>query len=227
MKLGKQVIKLCERVNIETLSDSDKEKEIYDLVDSMIQTLLKDGASAEIQTGLNRDSERGDVTHRYYSNSYPKWYKNIGVKNQDDLKKIVRTKKGIAYKRLVDTAKDILVNGYQDDNTQYEPDDFYRKLVGEKPVGRYDSSESLKGVKMKLARTVINLCNESLDDELKKAHPYLSGAKVKSGPHTKEDATKEAKELREKGTHATIWHLSGPKSGPKSKYVVTVGDGKH
>lgn len=144
MKLAKQILSLCERVNIETMSANDKEKELNDLVDSMIQTLLKDGSSAEIQTGLNRDDQRGDVTHRYYSNNYPKWYKTIGVKNQDDLKKIVKTKKGIAYKRLVDTAKDILINGYQDDNTQYEPDDYYRKLVGEKPVGRYDSSESVR-----------------------------------------------------------------------------------
>lgn len=108
---------------------------------------------------------------------------------------------------------------------------FELKAINDKEFDVHNSKGKIEGVVVKKKggryRFEMLETNESLDDELAKAHPYLSGAKVKSGPHTKEEAVKEAKELRAKGTHASVWHLSGPKSGPRSKFVVTVGDGKY
>lgn len=58
--------------------------------------------------------------------------------------------------------------------------------------------------------------------KLKEKHPALSGTAVHSGGENKADATAKAKQLRADGIHATIWHVDGPKSGPKSVYVVGV-----
>ncbi len=43
-----------------------------------------------------------------------------------------------------------------------------------------------------------------------------------AGDLPRDEALIEAKRLRKDGVHATIWHIEGPKTGPKSKYVVAV-----
>ena len=43
-----------------------------------------------------------------------------------------------------------------------------------------------------------------------------------SGGHTRDEAKSKAVALREGGTHATIWHVDGPKTGKKSSYAVAV-----
>lgn len=43
-----------------------------------------------------------------------------------------------------------------------------------------------------------------------------------SGGHTRDEAKSKAVALRDGGTHATIWHVDGPKTGAKSSYAVAV-----
>lgn len=57
-------------------------------------------------------------------------------------------------------------------------------------------------------------------EKLKK---QVSGAKYYSHG-TEDEAKKVARELRVDGIHATIWHMEGPKTGPKSVYAVAVPD---
>lgn len=61
--------------------------------------------------------------------------------------------------------------------------------------------------------------------------PGKAGFDTKRGPAsgdeyhsegTKDEATATAKKLRAEGVHATIWHIDGPKTGPKSVYAVAV-----
>jgi phage-related protein (TIGR01555 family) len=61
--------------------------------------------------------------------------------------------------------------------------------------------------------------------------PGKAGFDTKRGPAsgdeyhsegTKDEATATAKKLRADGVHATIWHIDGPKTGPKSVYAVAV-----
>lgn len=115
---------------------------IKELVDGMIETMLHDVMGAEVRNSLIRDhstSYIGDVVGRDYFNSFPKWYREIGAKNQEDFKKIVKSKSGIRYKRIEDIAKDILANGYSDKYRQYPPDDAYLRLIGKEELGIWDS----------------------------------------------------------------------------------------
>lgn len=49
-----------------------------------------------------------------------------------------------------------------------------------------------------------------------------NGSEEHSSGHSREEAIKKAKELRDQGIHGSIHHGEGPKSGPKSKYSVRV-----
>lgn len=79
---------------------------------------------------------------------------------------------------------------------------------------------------MKIAQTVLSICETTSDAELmkkfKERHPYASGQKVHSGPFDHDKAKEVAKKLRAEGKHGTIWHIGGPKSGKKSLYVVMI-----
>lgn len=54
-------------------------------------------------------------------------------------------------------------------------------------------------------------------------HPYAIGYKVHSSGHTRDAAIAEGKRLRSEGSHASVWHHEGPRTGKKSKYFVCVG----
>lgn len=54
-----------------------------------------------------------------------------------------------------------------------------------------------------------------------KAHLF-NGQKLHSAGHTNEEASNKVKELRSSGVHATYTHISGPKTGNKSKHAVMV-----
>jgi hypothetical protein len=56
-----------------------------------------------------------------------------------------------------------------------------------------------------------------------KEKTHVSGpVKALSDGHTREEALKKAKALRAKGISANVWHQSGPKTGPKSQYFISV-----
>lgn len=68
----------------------------------------------------------------------------------------------------------------------------------------------------------------SRDDEGKfkeKFGDVQTGNEYHSSGH-RDAATSVAKGLRKEGVHATIWHLEGPRTGPKSKYAVAVPSNK-
>jgi len=51
----------------------------------------------------------------------------------------------------------------------------------------------------------------------------FNGTKIHESNHTRDSATTKAKEMRSSGTYASIHHVGGPRTGPKSNYLVSVG----
>lgn len=54
----------------------------------------------------------------------------------------------------------------------------------------------------------------------KQKHPYAQGHEFHSGGHNRDAAISKAKEMRNNGDFATIWHIGGPKTGAKSNYAI-------
>lgn len=88
---------------------------------------------AEINTGLifeNGDTT-GKVINRTYDNTYPEWYREVGAKNKEDFKKILESKSGARYERLVKIAEDRLLNGYETRTSgPVLPDNSFRQSKG-------------------------------------------------------------------------------------------------
>lgn len=114
------------------------DEEIQSLIDVEVEAMLSEvmeatpGKRSGVQIVNPKDGE-GYLKNINTStqSDFPKWYRDIGVKNKDDLKKVVESKKGKRYQRLLEVAKDRLENGYESKiNGRIEPDNYYRQLLG-------------------------------------------------------------------------------------------------
>ncbi len=97
----------------------------------------------EVQSGVKgeRSGKMMDVGDGYEfintstQSTYPKWYRDIGVKSKEHFEKIVSSRKGPIWKRIKEIAQDRLENGGADgEGIPFEPSNEWRKLKGMEPV---------------------------------------------------------------------------------------------
>lgn len=67
----------------------------------------------------------------------------------------------------------------------------------------------------------IEKSEEDHGSTFKSKYPYVSGENVHSVVEGRDEAMHQARRMRSEGVYASIWHHSGPKTGPKSKYYIT------
>jgi hypothetical protein len=81
------------------------------LIESELSNMAEEIRMAEVNTGLVDTADGGK--NRFYDNSFPEWYREAGVKNQEHLSKVLESKTGPVYERLKAIAQDRLTNGYE------------------------------------------------------------------------------------------------------------------
>ena len=73
------------------------------------------------------------------ASTFPEWYREAGVKNKEHLAKVMESKSGPVYERLLAIAEDRLINGYETPTSRSAPSNEFLSLVGreqaEIPVG--------------------------------------------------------------------------------------------
>jgi hypothetical protein len=77
--------------------------------------------------------------------TFPKWYKEAGVKNKEHFQKVIEAKKGPVWSRIKKIAEDRLENGGRDgEGIPVEPSNEWRKLKGQEPIVLNQDSNLLR-----------------------------------------------------------------------------------
>ena len=101
-----------------------------DMVNAEIDEMVYEVQQAEISTGLTKN-KRGEFDSRWYENTFPEYYRDLGVKNKEDMQRLASKKSGKPYERMVEIAKDRLENGYESKiSGQNMPNETYLALIG-------------------------------------------------------------------------------------------------
>lgn len=107
-----------------------------DLILDEIENMRHEVEQAQVQNGLV--TTQGGEKTRFYSNTYPEWYKTIGTKNKKDFYKLIENQKGKRYERIRAVAEERLRDGYESPITGRNlPDEtFLRASVPEKAIAK-------------------------------------------------------------------------------------------
>lgn len=106
-------------------------------INSELQAMVNEIKYAEVNSGLVRKNGEGtgEVLGRFYDNTFPEWYRETGAKNKEDFFKIVESKKGKRYEKLLAIAEDRLLNGYENITSgRVMPDNEFRTIKGQDQV---------------------------------------------------------------------------------------------
>jgi hypothetical protein len=111
--------------------------------------MIEEIKNSEINTGLV-DTADG-AKNRFYDNSYPEWYKDLGVKNKEEFLEVIESKSGAKYEKIKALAEERLSNGYESKQFgQVMPDEDFRKYKGLDPavsgsaISKTDAHRGLK-----------------------------------------------------------------------------------
>lgn len=137
-----------------------------EIMDSEIKTMMDEIREAEINTGLI-DTAEGTKT-RFYDNSFPDWYREVGVKNKEDFFKAIEKKSGPKYERIKQLAEKRLTDGYEGKTTRNLPNEEFRELMGMSRSGA--EMPSIDAVRTSFDRANTQPNSRYIDENMIKKH---------------------------------------------------------
>jgi len=112
---------------------ADMQEEANSYVEDEISRMLYEVQNASVENYLvdtEKVSESDPGKTRVYENTFPKWYRKLGVKNKEHLAKVIEKKSGPIYERIRARAIKHLIEGVESAQDRMEPSKEFRELLG-------------------------------------------------------------------------------------------------